>query len=76
MASPLHIKGIRKAFGKGDKAVEVLKIGSITVREAANTRVAVGDTVGMTVSGRHNNWFDRASGVRITSMDSSSLFVG
>ena len=25
MASPLHIKGIRKAFGKGDKAVEVLK---------------------------------------------------
>ena len=25
MASPLHIKGIRKAFGKGDKMVEVLK---------------------------------------------------
>src|SRR5574343_1027841 len=25
MASALHIKGIRKAFGKGDKAVEVLK---------------------------------------------------
>ena len=25
MASSLHIKGIRKAFGKGDKAVEVLK---------------------------------------------------
>ena len=51
-------------------------VGLITVREAANTRVAVGDNVGMTVSGRHNNWFDRSSGVRLTSMDSSSLFVG
>ena len=28
MASPLHIKGIRKAFGKGDKAV---------IEEAART---------------------------------------
>ena len=51
-------------------------VGLVTVREAANTRVAVGDNVGMTVSGRHNNWFDRSSGVRLTSMDSSSLFVG
>ena len=51
-------------------------VGLITVREAANTRVQVGDNVGMTVSGRHNNWFDQATGQRITSMDSSSLFVG
>ncbi len=51
-------------------------VGLVTVREAANTRVAVGDNVGMTVSGRHNNWFDRSSGVRLTAMDSSSLFVG
>jgi multiple sugar transport system ATP-binding protein len=46
------------------------------VREAANTKVAVGDNVGMTVSGRHNNWFDKTSGARITAMDSTSLFVG
>ncbi|MFC3686378.1 ABC transporter ATP-binding protein [Hydrogenophaga luteola] len=51
-------------------------VGLITVREAANTKVAVGDNVGMTVSGRHNNWFDKTTGARITEMDSSSLFVG
>jgi multiple sugar transport system ATP-binding protein len=51
-------------------------VGLITVREAANTRVAVGENVGLTVSGRHNNWFDRSTGARLTSMDSSSLFVG
>ena len=39
--------------------------GLITVREPANTKVRMGDNVGMTVSGRHNNWFDRASGNRI-----------
>ncbi|MFP8779531.1 ABC transporter ATP-binding protein [Hydrogenophaga sp. RWCD_12] len=39
--------------------------GMVTVREPANTKVNVGDTVGMSVSGRHNNWFDRASGNRI-----------
>ena len=39
--------------------------GMVTVREPANTRLKTGDNVGMTVSGRHNNWFDRASGHRI-----------
>jgi multiple sugar transport system ATP-binding protein len=39
--------------------------GMITVREPANTRVKPGDSVGLSVSGRHNNWFDRASGKRI-----------
>jgi multiple sugar transport system ATP-binding protein len=51
-------------------------VGLITVREPANTKVAVGENVGLTVSGRHNNWFDKASGSRITSMDAASLFVG
>jgi multiple sugar transport system ATP-binding protein len=41
-------------------------VGLITVREPANTRIKVGDTACMTVSGRHNNWFDRASGNRIS----------
>ena len=39
--------------------------GLITVRAPANTKLAVGENVGMTVSGRHNNWFDKSSGVRI-----------
>ena len=39
--------------------------GLVTVRAAANTPLKVGDTAGMTVSGRHNNWFDKTSGVRI-----------
>ncbi len=47
--------------------------GTITVREPANTRVRMGDNVGMTVSGRHNNWFDRASGVRLTAMDTATV---
>ena len=50
--------------------------GMVTVREPANTRLQIGDTVGMTVSGHHNNWFDKKSGNRLTEMDSSSLFVG
>ena len=41
-------------------------VGLITVREPANTRVRMGDTVGMTVSDRHNNWFDRTSGNRVS----------
>ena len=40
--------------------------GLMTVRAPANTKVKVGETAGMTVSGRHNNWFDRASGQRIS----------
>ncbi len=39
--------------------------GLITLRAPANTRLAIGEPVGMTVSERHNNWFDKASGVRI-----------
>jgi multiple sugar transport system ATP-binding protein len=41
-------------------------VGAITVRTAANTRVKVGENVGLSVSAKHNNWFDKASGVRLT----------
>ena len=34
-------------------------VGLITVRAPANTRLRLGESVGMTVSGRHNNWFDK-----------------
>ena len=51
-------------------------VGLMSVRETANTRVKVGDPVGLSVSGHHNHWFDRTTGVRLTAMDSSSLFVG
>jgi multiple sugar transport system ATP-binding protein len=40
-------------------------VGLITVRTPPNTQVKIGDTVGMTVSGKHNNWFDAQSGVRL-----------
>ena len=40
-------------------------VGLITVRAPANTKIAIGEHVGMTVSGRHNNWFDKKSGMRI-----------
>jgi multiple sugar transport system ATP-binding protein len=40
-------------------------VGLITVRTAPNTPVRIGDSVGMTVSGRHNNWFDAQSGLRL-----------
>jgi len=40
-------------------------VGLITVRAPANTRLAIGADVGMTVSSRHNNWFDKATGQRI-----------
>ncbi len=39
-------------------------VGLITVRAPANTRVGLGESVGMTVSDRHNNWFDKA-GLRL-----------
>ncbi|MBT0570929.1 ABC transporter ATP-binding protein [Curvibacter sp. CHRR-16] len=39
--------------------------GALTVREAASTPVQVGDTVGLSISSRHNNWFDAHSGVRL-----------
>ena len=40
--------------------------GLMTVRTAANTRIRVGETACLTVSDRHNNWFDKASGQRIS----------
>ena len=40
-------------------------VGLITVRTPPNTQVKIGDTVGMTVSGNHNNWFDAQSGLRL-----------
>ena len=45
----------------------VLKTGAglITVRAPANTKVGLGESVGMTVSDRHNNWFDKNSGLRM-----------
>ncbi|WP_372656841.1 ABC transporter ATP-binding protein [Hydrogenophaga sp.] len=41
------------------------EVGLITVRAAANTKTQLGERVGMTVSGRHNNWFDKSTGVRV-----------
>ncbi len=45
----------------------VLKTGAglVTVRAAANTRIRVGDQTGLSLSARHNNWFDRAKGQRL-----------
>jgi len=40
-------------------------VGLITVRTPPSTQVKVGDNVGMTVSSRHNNWFDAQSGLRL-----------
>ena len=40
-------------------------VGLLTVREAPNTVIRVGAHTGMTVSNRHNNWFDAKTGVRI-----------
>jgi multiple sugar transport system ATP-binding protein len=39
--------------------------GAITVRAPANTKLQVGQTIGLTVSSRHNNWFHATSGVRL-----------
>ena len=39
--------------------------GTITVRAPANTKLQVGQTIGLTVSSRHNNWFHTTSGVRL-----------
>jgi len=40
-------------------------VGPVTVRTAPSTQVKVGDTVGMTVSSHHNNWFDVQTGLRL-----------
>jgi len=42
-------------------------VGPITVRTPPRTQVKIGDTVGMTVSANHNNWFDAQSGLRLAS---------
>jgi multiple sugar transport system ATP-binding protein len=39
--------------------------GLLTVRTPPSTQVAVGDNVGLTISSRHNNWFDVQTGVRL-----------
>ena len=41
MAASLHISGIRKVFGKGDKAVEVLKRIDIDVAPGELDRKSV-----------------------------------
>ena len=40
------------------------EVGAITVRAPANIKLQVGQTIGLTVSSRHNNWFHTTSGVR------------
>ena len=39
--------------------------GPITVRVPPNTSIKVGEQTGLTVSNKHNNWFDAESGVRL-----------
>ena len=39
--------------------------GLITLRAPANTRLDLGQQVGMAVSSHHNNWFDKENGRRI-----------
>ena len=40
--------------------------GVITVRATANTKLTVGQQIGLSVSSKHNNWFDKTSGARLT----------
>jgi multiple sugar transport system ATP-binding protein len=40
-------------------------VGPITVRVPPNTSIKVGEQTGLTVSSKHNNWFDADSGVRL-----------
>ena len=42
------------------------EVGPITVRVPPSTPVQVGDHTGLTVSSRHNHWFDPTSTQRIT----------
>ena len=44
-------------------------VGLITVRAPANTKIKIGETACMTVSGRHNNWFDQKTEMRMMDMD-------
>jgi multiple sugar transport system ATP-binding protein len=41
------------------------EVGLMTVRVAPNSVMKVGEHTGLTVSSRHNNWFDAATGLRI-----------
>ena len=40
--------------------------GPITIRVAPNTQIKVGERVGLSVSNKHNNWFDAQTGVRLS----------
>jgi multiple sugar transport system ATP-binding protein len=40
-------------------------VGLMTARTPPSTQVKVGDQVGLTISGRHNNWFDTQTGLRL-----------
>jgi multiple sugar transport system ATP-binding protein len=40
-------------------------VGLITVRVAPNTSYQVGEHTGLTVSSKHNNWFNAQSGSRL-----------
>jgi multiple sugar transport system ATP-binding protein len=44
-------------------------VGLITVRAPANTKIQIGEQTSMTVSGRHNNWFDKQTEQRMAAMD-------
>ena len=41
------------------------EVGLMTVRVAPNSVMKVGEHTGLTVSSRHNNWFDAVTGLRI-----------
>ena len=55
----------RSPTGADTYVVLKTAVGLITVRAPANTKIAIGEHIGMTVSGRHNNWFDKKTGLRI-----------
>jgi multiple sugar transport system ATP-binding protein len=40
-------------------------VGLMTVRVAPNSIMKVGEQTGLTVSSRHNNWFNAQTGVRL-----------
>jgi len=41
-------------------------VGLITVRVPPSTPVKVGEQIGLSVSNKHNNWFDAQSGMRVS----------
>ncbi|TXT40982.1 MAG: multiple sugar transport system ATP-binding protein [Comamonadaceae bacterium] len=45
----------------------VIKTGAglVTVRTPPSTQVKMGDSVGLSVSANHNNWFDAQTGLRL-----------